>query len=527
VKRLAVALAVAIAAAVTAGPAAADTIARGAIVKIEQRELYLNLGSRQGVARGARLRLKRPIKLRHPVSRQWLTDWIPLGGATVTAAGDRLSMAVVDAELASQVALGDIAEIYVERDEPIDPATVAAPAAGGEPLPTVEPATARVLEVWRATTGLGLDQRIAAWELYVAADPDGPHAAALREDLALLRELREALRTADDTALSPALGGIEHAAPLAADGGRPIALAFLIDQPARLATAWLHYRTAGESTYQRLLLGREGELYLRGAIPGEVVRAPGVEYFVEIATSSGEVGTAVAAPERPVAVAVAGPTLSDRFGGERRRSAIALRTSYVDFASLDDRPGNRSDFFYQLEADVLYRLDGPLWGVRVGAGSIQGEGGYADRVYPDDGPAPVVGFNYGYAEAELAAAPRVGAAVRMVAGVGQRGFGVGLEGRLRLGQLDETNLSLMASGLAEVGFLSELRLEVQALDRLPLGLAAAVTDQPSNGDLGVRLSTDVGWRATDWFSPTVRLSYQARTIDHGGLGAGLALVMGW
>ena len=81
----------------------------------------MNLGGGKGVVDGAALRLKRPVTLRHPVTRAPVKDWLPIGTATVTSAGDKLAMAVLDPELRAQVAVGDIAEIYVEREETAPP----------------------------------------------------------------------------------------------------------------------------------------------------------------------------------------------------------------------------------------------------------------------------------------------------------------------------------------------------------------------------------------------------------------------
>jgi hypothetical protein len=506
-----------------ARPAAADRIAAGSVVRIEVDEIYLNLGTSDGIRAGAELRLKRPVRLKHPVSGAWIQDWIPLGAATVREVGARLSMARVDGELLAQLAVGDRVEIYVDQAVAAPPP----PPTDGAPLPAVDPATARVLAMWRDSASLSLDQRIAAWERFLAGEPDSPFAAALREDIELLRQERDAMRAPEDTARGRALGGLLHNSPGRAPAGRPIELAFLIDEPGELSSAWLHYRRQGDATYHRALLERHDDLYLRVELPASVVAAPGVEYFVEIATTRGEVGTAVADAERPLTVAVDEPPLTRGFTGEHGRSQVALRVDYIDFANLDRRDGDHRDRFATFEADVLYRIGRRIWGVRTGFGSVQGEGGFANRTYAAGETAPPTGFNYGYAEVEVGLLHRLGAAARLVAGVGQDGFGSGIEGRLRLGRPEETNLALSASHVAELGSLSELRLEVHAFDRMPLGLAVAVTDLPLGGELGVRLAADIGWRAASWLTPTVRLSYQARTVDHAGVGAGLGMVFGW
>jgi hypothetical protein len=208
-----------------------------------------------------------------------------------------------------------------------------------------------------------------------------------------------------------------------------------------------------------------------------------------------------------------------------------MMASYLDFANLDDRAGDRTDFFFLGEIDVLYRLDRMIYGVRAGFGSYAGQGGRANVVWNDAAGPPTVGFQYGYAEIELRLpvrkGPPLGFATRVYAGVGDEGLGIGIAGRARIGDPDETNLSLGASSVEQLGFYSDLRLETWPDPRLPIGISVGVTDQPGNGDLGARLATDIGWRALSWLQPTLRLSWQGRTAVHSGVGGGLGLVFDW
>lgn len=516
-------------AAVLLMPAAAraDQIASGLVTKVVEQEIYINLGSGRGLVAGAPVRLKRPVKLRHPISRALVDDWVPLGSARLKQVGGQLSMAVLDGDLAAQVRVGDRVEIYVEGA-----AAQEAPAAPASPppadLPAVDPATEEVLTLWASMSGQWIDARIAGWERYLARRPGSPHAAAIRADVAELRRLRDLLRSPEDTLDSASIGGVEHHPPRHATAGQAAPLAFLIENEEGLSTAWLHYRRRGDASYKRALLERDGDLYLRGSIPAEAVRAPGVEYFVEVATTGGQVGTAVGRPEEPIEVEVERPSIASAFTGAPSRSSVSLRGSYLDFATFDDRSGERTDRFFMTEADFAYKVSGWLHAVRAGFGSVQGEGGFAEARYDDMNRPDKIGFNYGYAEIEIDP-PRshLGFMLRAVSGVGREGFGVGGEGRVRIGDPDGTNVTLGGSRIAEIGFLSDLRLQVASVPRAPIGFTVAVTDQPNEGDLGMLFATDLGWRALPWLVPTVRLSYQARTVVHSGVGAGLGLVFGW
>jgi hypothetical protein len=519
--------------------ATADTIARGAVVEASAGEIYINLGARAGVEDGARLRIKRPIKLRHPITRKWVQDWLPVGAAEVTQAGQQLSMAVLAPELLAEVAVGDIVEVYVERDDDPPPPTPKKPAkpdpdprpVDDRPLPQIDADTQAVLTVWASTKGAGLEVRIGAWEGYLATHADSPHAGAIEADLALLRELRDVL--APPTATSrTSVHRLDHHAPTQAVAGEAVPLVFVIAGPACAAdavgptcpplTAWLHYRAIGAPTYQRLRLAREDDLYLRGELPPAAVAAPGVEYFVEVIDASGAAGVAVS----PHAIEIDAPGVAARFEPARRRTRVSVSATWMDFATFDRRDDtDHTDRFYQLETDVTYRIDGRLAAMSAGLGMIQGEGGLAD-------PAPGVairhaGFQYGYAEAELQLAHRLGAAARLIAGVDSDGLGFGGAARLRIGEPEATHLALTASRIAGIGALTEVRFQVDPFGQAPVGLSVGVTDQPAQGDLAVRLGVDVGLRTLPWLEPVVRVSYQGRTVEHSGLGAGLGLNFHW
>jgi hypothetical protein len=529
---------VALALAVAPAAAAADVVLSARVVKTDRREIYINVGEGAGVVEGATLRLKRPMTLRHPVTRAAVTDWLPLGDGTVTDVGGQLARIALPPELLTQVKVGDVAEVYVERAETVapPPPPPPPPPPDARPIPTVDPDTAEVLTVWRTTTGQSLDARIAAWAGWLADHGDSRYAADVRADLEVLRATREAMRP-DAGRPSSANLRVEHLPPTAAEAGRPITLAFVLTDPERVAAASLHARRRGQPHFTRYELVRERGRYLRGVLPAELAIAPGLEYFVEALDVDGDAAAAYGSDVQPAAIAVAAPPVAGRFAPVRRRTQLSISGSYLDFATFDDRTGpdgaaqDRRDTFAEAAVDVLYRLDGLLWGVRLGFGSYGGRGGFADAVWTEATEAPRIGFQFGYVEGELRlptkGGPPIGLAGRFIAGVGREGFGIGGAARLRLGDPDATNLSVGAGATEQVGFLTDLRLETWPRRNLPVGIAVGVTDQPGNGDLGVRLSADVGYQLRPWVRPTVRGSWQGRSATHAGVGGGLGLVFDW
>jgi len=507
-----------------------EEIVKGAVVKIELREIYVNLGGGQGVAAGTPVRFKRPIKLQHPVTRAPIEDWLPVGSAIITQAGAVLSRAVVG-DLVTAIRVGDIAEVLIARPD-TRPAGSPAPTPASPPppaAPPVDPATREVLDLFAAQAGQPLDARIAAWEHYLSTHPESPYAVAIRADLAGLEALREQLGPAADAQATGqrAIEGVEHVPPRRAEAGAPVSVVFVLDRPERVASAYLHYRTRDRRTYRRELLAREHDIYLRGRVPAEAVRAPGVEYFVEVSTPSGETGLALGAPDSPVAVEVAPASLIDRFGesAEAGRTTVRVDGEYLSFGALDRSRGDHTDWMARASVDVSYEIGAAVQRVGIGMAAITGRGGIVSP-WSDEYPVPKSGLNLGRADVELGTS-RLAVGLSWIAGVGRDGFGMGAEGRVRIGRRRATNLELRAQGLPELGWLVDVRLGARPARDLLLGLSVGGTDQPLGEETAAKLATELEWLGLPGLALRLRGSWQGRSAEHGGLGIGAGAEVTW
>jgi len=116
---------------------------------------------------------------------------------------------------------------------------------------------------------------------------------------------------------------------------------------------------------------------------------------------------------------------------------------------------------------------------------------------------------------------------QFIAGVGKEGFGLGVEGRLRIGHRDSTNLAIIARTVEQVGFLSDIRFGARPIEKMLLGISVGATNQPNQGDVGVKLGTEVEIIAIRNMSIILRASWQGRSTAHGGLGGGGGLGAYW
>ena len=524
-----------------ASVARGDDIARGSVVKIERDELFISLGTTRGVHSGDPLRIKRVISLKHPINRTTVVDWIPIGSARVTEAGAVLSRAIVG-ELTATVVVGDVAEILVE-DPHVDLAQN--PAA----LSPQDSQASEVLAIFAAQANQELAVRIAAWEHYLSQHPSSRYADNVRRDLDQLRALDEQMRPAAGRPPAVAVK-LDHSAPQTSPIGQPVELVFTLADPGRVASAFLHVRSSDALIYRKYLLTREHDIYLRGVIPAELVVPPGIAYFVEVSTPDGRAAPALGTAEHPRTVAVVAPPLADRFAQSSGRS-IQLRTpssgvlrtpaqpglsfmrlsvDALSFQNLDRRSGDRTDHLIATSLDVSYWVGGPIESIGIGYGMLIGEGGQRDEVWNADHPAPRSGLNFGYADLEVGGHPagiHVSIGGQLIAGVGRTRFGLGGEGRIRIGDRNATNLMLGVRQLDEVGWLSQLRFATPLSQRIGIATFLGATNQPHRDDVAVQLGSEVELHLTSRIAVLGRASWQGRSIAHAGVGGGAGLSIHW
>jgi hypothetical protein len=565
-----------------AGTAAAEPV----VLAVEGDSVYLDLGARDGVGAGSELELVRVVVATDPVSKRTLRDAFALGTLTVTRAGEHLSQATLEPALRGRVAVGDqvrpvdgprvFADPWAERvlaskQAPRAPGQPAGPTvASGDPRASAAAAVAAAdaaSAAWRTTLGQPPRVRAEAWRAFLTANPRSPYAAAIETEIANLTTQADALDAAIAAANAARAGGQRPAIAdaLAAQVGQPEGAVYAV-VPDRVAPerpigvvltrvapvagpVWLYVRTAGAPAYTRVAMADDGDAYLRATIPAEQVRGRAVEWYV----TAGE-RALVGEADAPRSIAVERPVVEAPPAAGRTQVRTAV--DYVDFdGGLEDG----FDQYVQWEAEAAYRFLAKVHTARVGFGIMSGTGGPKDVIDEDpaqqcrDGSGAFrcrgVTFSYVYTEFEFRPRKHLAVMLRPQAGLlttdvrpdgGPRrcgdttdldgcdfGKGYGLRARVRIGEELGTNLELAAGFTSDVGTLFEAMYRFTPTPKVPLKLAVQVTDLPVPEDFGVRLLADVGWRGVAWVYPSLRVSYQARDIDHVGFSGGLGLNFDW
>ena len=543
---------------IAVAPARAE-VTLGYVVRIDlkgqEAELYIDLGVERGAVEGGRVTLLRDITVRHPVTKKPLRDLFPVAEAKIDSARANMSVLRLSAALAKVLRPGDRAALGSAPAPTLSPAEIAAapgPARRTTPCPAPkekacpacpqsrerapDAATQGVLQAWHATMGQPPAMRIALWKDYAKRFPQSPHAAFAREEAKRLRvEMKkanqllqaqqaaaattEALRQAQRRAVAAATE-VHHQAPAEVRRGEPVEVA--VAAAPKLQAVMLHYREPGEPRLTTVRLRAAGDGYYRGTIPGSATTGKKLAYAVETVDEKGQRQHAVGSEQEPAQVEVrANPRAVDLAD----RSRIMLRSEYVDFNSFRRDAG--ADYYWILEGDFTYRFRTFLHAMNLGFGTYNGVGGKFDKQNLLVGDSRSIGFNYARVGLEFRFHELFSVITSGLVGLNQDGLSGGFEGRIRIGREEGTNLVLGAQTTKDIGTLGLIQLTWDVVKNFPMSGTVEVTDQPAQGDIGVRFSYDIGWRALKWWYPSLRVSFQARTIDHYGFGAGVASTFAW
>ena len=529
----ALALAVARPAHAQAHPAPGDAT----VVAIDSGELVVDIGATRGVRDGDVLELWRPVRLRHPVTGAMLVDRFRIGSLRLTQVRSALSLSVIEGAVSRPPATGDVV-VLQERGSAgpvgVVKATTPVTAKGGMPgtatataekpaekttegttptTPTIAPVDgdARALgEMMTALTGSDPAHRALAYETFALSHPRSRFARVLREEVEALRAPAHTEKTYQWSA--PRLDRVR--------AGEPQSFAVELD-PAFVG-AVVHVRHKGAAGYRSLPMENVGPRYWAATLPGDAITDGGMEYFVE------------GVPKESAAVAVIGTAATPRDvvvealpGAPRPPGTLAQVSLQSEYASFNTKRAN--DYVWQTEGSVGWRLhDEGIRAIRSGFGVLRGEGG--PLVALDElGQAPTkVGLTYGYVEAEFAPSHSYAFIARPILGLRERGITGGALAFVRIGNDLTTNLSVGGEVLGSVGQRGIVQLDWRTIKRVPVVLRTEVTNMPAgSSDVGARAIAQVGYQLTNELVVAVRGSYQGRTINHAGPGAGLAVSYQW
>ncbi len=525
---------------VPAAPRQASSVStEGAVVNVETEDLVVDLGASRGAAEGDEVEIWRPLRLRHPVTGKILTDRFLIGRLRLGQVRPTLALAKPEGKLSRAPELGDVV-ILVKGPLPPLPAGSMQPAAAATPgskaMPNGEPADedAKLLSaIFDSLRGADIPTRIRAYDAYVNAHPQARYVRVLWEEGRALRKLLVAAETKTVPEAPKAPSVTAEMSPLTRVVARePLRIAVALRGD--VAGAVLHVRTAGDPTYASQPMTKVGSEYWTASVPGERVQTPALDYFVEAVASDGT-RPVVGGADRPETAVV------EDVQPKPSRPVLGQAQIWTDYASFNAKQAN--DYVWQTEGVMGARLnDVGVRAVRTGFGVYRGVGGTLHEL-DDLGLAPrSVGLTYGYLEGEFGFTEYTSIGLRGIVGLREDGVGGGALAFFRIGSDLKTNLWFGGEVLGGIGLRGITQFEWNSFPRWPIVLRTEVTNEPAGvavaqtspggtaseaGEVGARAIAQVGYRVLPHLVVSLRGSYQGRTINHAGPGAGAAVAYAW
>jgi hypothetical protein len=512
----------------------------GNVVGIDEDDILVDLGAARGAADGQIVELWRPVRLRHPVTGQTLIDRFRIGTLRLVQVQKTLALARPEGKLARAAAAGDV--VVLSAPLPVAAASLSQPASASTAKPSstqlspesnasVIDGEARELSlIFDSLKGQTVALRIRRYEQYAQSHPTGRYTHVLLEEAGALRALQQGRSSAQEAAPKPEP---IFAAPPNALADHALSLA--IETPGATG-AVLHVRHAGEVAYQSLPMRGAGTGYFRATISSEQMRSPEVSYFIESVDASGTASAAVGAAESPLSIEVhdipkaAPPAIPE--------ASVAVFSDYADYNRL-----RANDYAWQSEGYFSLRYgDRGVRAVRSGFGVYRGVGGSIHELDELRLGGRKVGLTYGYLEGEFGTSHFVGLIGRIVLGLTDDGLNGGGQFFVRLGNDKLTNILLGGELLGGVGLKGIAELQWNTIPRVPIVLRTEVTNQPAgagsigttsspasraSGDVGARAMVQIGYRIVPSLTLALRASYEGRTIQHAGPGAGAGVSYTW
>lgn len=568
-------------------PTAGFAWARGWIVRIADGEVVVDLGTADGLRAGQEIGLYRTVKAKHPRTGKEISDRFAIGITPIVEVATHLAILKPAKELLALLAEGDLVECQVPaaakpeaaaKDKPKEAAKAAKDKTAKEtdaakdgkaadcpppqtcppcPPPVIshgklEPDEEALEESFRNSLGTTPAERVILWRDWLRRFPTSRHAEAVMREVASMQEQQAGGRTAKEDAgklakMRAQAQHIFHDEPSDLRVREPAWLAFAAADWSNVADLRIHVRRAGDKTYKLFRPELSGKLHQRLRVPDEYARAPGFEYFAELALNDRPLAAdLVGNPRQPVQVKVTDPYAEV---GKMPADASTFRIGgdFVDFNRF-----RRDDQFVYGEVSLNYRLQDPevLYGIEMGYGLLSGGGGVvatesdtgtaSNPALHPNGPnagQPIkkddtiklrnAAFKYGYLGTEWKVSEQFHFITRLVVGLGPSGLDNGLELIGRIGQERGTNLRLGVATMADTGRALSVALTTHAIEQVPFTGIFEVTNRPVGEDVGVRLVGQADYKLTRTFGLTGRLGYNVRTIVHAGFSFGGGVVVLW
>ncbi len=267
-------------------------------------------------------------------------------------------------------------------------------------------------------------------------------------------------------------------------------------------------RHSGEVLWRTIEFKRQPNGDLVATILSEMVRPPGLEYYLRTVDPDGSTRARFANNTRPHRVRVKSTDARhrERVLIERHKGNRAVLTAefhhfnlgmapsrHPDLAAIPHLNQDYADWYHLLEVYSTYRfLEQGIYHIKGGYGMLGGHLGTAnpdrsayEALSPDlqwVGAPPMPGLYYGFVSAYWEFAGWAGVEPRIIMGASHHGFEGGGGLLIRLGPLSRTHFDIAVEGISHVGWRFHTELSWDTVPYVEMSLRTEFTNYPMSGD---------------------------------------------
>lgn len=322
-----------------------------------------------------------------------------------------------------------------------------------------------------------------------------------------------------------------HVPATEAQAGESVKLVVSTDDIAAMPGVELTYRSGG--AWRTLGFGPDDSGEWVALIPGSEVRGPTLEYYIV-----SPAGAHFASATQPWRVAVATEDLQTR--GERELARYDGQRSLVEgwYRGIDHgADGELTDATWMAGMRFVYRPLTQIRAMEFGFVRMRGEALEVAEVDQDGFPVfgqdinpdarPNVagrtwnqGLDWGYADLEVPFSERFSVSGRLILGGNDAGFTAGGRLAVRVGAEPQVYGRGWIGFVGGTGVDTGFEMHWDTVPYVPMFASIEVTNWPNNGPWGVLLSYGISVPLGPHADANLRVGYQGRTSDLGGIGLG-------
>ncbi|MBM4388819.1 MAG: hypothetical protein FJ088_13845 [Deltaproteobacteria bacterium] len=284
------------------------------------------------------------------------------------------------------------------------------------------------------------------------------------------------------------------------DAGEDLKIAVIVKSEQAVKGIRCDYRSPGEKEFKAIQLKPSDSGRWTGSVPSQEITPAGVEYHIVAELEGGRESPVFSSPENPFTVHYIEDedTLHYRaklmkYDGSLNKLSTSLYMQNFGKLGMEDAGGIEKlypDYYTAMDISYSYLLLGELvhgikFGFKYWAHKMPGKNAYFEHAAEINDEKEIErliepGFIAGYGGTEFEFADFIGLWTAVLIGASEKGFEVGFESFLRVGDAVGTRLIIGAEAVRRLGYKGYFEFVWDTVPYVPMAMRTEITTFPSN-----------------------------------------------